>query len=69
VHLHDLLGDGEAGPALGLGIGTIHLVELIKDPGLMFRKRAFRRRLMRKPLSGQSKFWPQSTVSSALSSR
>ena len=32
MHLHDLLGDGEAeaGPALGLGIGTIHLVELIQ---------------------------------------
>ena len=32
VHFHDLLGDGEteAGAALGLGKGTVDLVELIE---------------------------------------
>ena len=33
VHLDDLLGDGEAeaGPALGLGVGVVDLVELLED--------------------------------------
>ena len=34
VHLHDLLGDGEAQAraALGLGVGAVDLVELLEDP-------------------------------------
>jgi hypothetical protein len=38
VHLDDLLGDGQPQTcaALGLGIGAVHLVELVKDPALMF---------------------------------
>jgi hypothetical protein len=37
MHLHDLLGDGEAeaSAALGFGVGAIHLMELIEDAGLM----------------------------------
>src|SRR5262245_3051318 len=37
VHLDDLLGDGEpkARAALGLGKGTVDLVELIEDPTLL----------------------------------
>src|SRR5262245_9859009 len=33
VHLHDLLGDGEpeAGASLGLSVGTVDLMELVKD--------------------------------------
>ena len=35
VHLDDLLGDGEAEPgsALGLGVGVVHLVELVEHAG------------------------------------
>ena len=37
VHLDDLSGDGkpEPGPALGLGVGAVHLVELLEDAHLM----------------------------------
>src|SRR5215470_9356172 len=37
VHLHDLLGDGEAetGAALGLGKRAVDLVELLEDPILL----------------------------------
>src|SRR5262245_65503368 len=39
VHLDDLLGDGEAEAraALGLGKGTVDLVELIEDPILLIK--------------------------------
>src|SRR5262245_41171118 len=42
VHLHDLLGDGEpqARAALGLGKGTVDLVELIEDPILLIKRYA-----------------------------
>src|SRR5262249_23219173 len=37
MHLDDLFGDGEAEPraALGLGKGTVDLMELIEDPILL----------------------------------
>src|SRR6516225_745511 len=37
VHLHDLFGDGEpeARAAFGLGVGAVHLVELLEDPILL----------------------------------
>jgi hypothetical protein len=37
VHLDDLLSDRkpEAGTALGLGIGVVHLMELLEDAGLV----------------------------------
>jgi hypothetical protein len=36
VHLHDLLGDGEAesSPALGLGVGAVDLVKLLENARL-----------------------------------
>src|SRR5262245_32637965 len=42
MHLHDLLGDGEpeARAALGLGKGTVDLVELIEDPTLLVERYA-----------------------------
>src|SRR5262245_49180504 len=42
VHLHDLLGDGEAEAraALGLGKGAVNLVELIEDPTLLVERYA-----------------------------
>src|SRR5262245_25550700 len=42
VHLHDLLGDGEAQPraALSLGKGTVDLVELIEDTILLIGRYA-----------------------------
>src|SRR5215510_13072843 len=42
MHLHDLLGDGEAEAraALGLGKGTVDLVELLEDPSLLVRRYA-----------------------------
>ena len=42
MHLHDLLGDGEAqtGAALGLGVRAIDLMKLVKDARLMFRGNA-----------------------------
>ena len=40
VHLDDLLGDGEAeaGPALGLGVGVVDLVELLEDAVQLLRR-------------------------------
>ena len=34
MHLHDLLGDGEAqsGATLGLGVGAVNLMELLPGP-------------------------------------
>src|SRR5262249_48097916 len=42
VHLHDLLGDGEAEAraALGLRKRAVDLVELIEDPTLLFKRYA-----------------------------
>src|SRR5262249_10782988 len=42
MHLHDLLGDGEpdASPALGLGKGTVDVVELIEDLTLLIKRYA-----------------------------
>src|SRR5262245_25480908 len=42
MHLHDLLGDGEAEarPDLGLGKGTVDLGELIEDPILLIERYA-----------------------------
>src|SRR5262245_5818216 len=42
VHLDDLLGDGEAEAraALGLGKGTVDLMELIEDPTLLVERYA-----------------------------
>src|SRR5262245_58195823 len=42
VHLHDLPGDGkaQARAALGLGKGTVDLVELIEDPTLLVERYA-----------------------------
>ena len=42
VHLDNLLGDGksEAGTALGLGVGVVHLVELLEDARLLLRGNA-----------------------------
>src|SRR5215468_11272535 len=42
VHLDDLLGDGEAEAraALGLGKGTVDLVELLEDPSLLVKRYA-----------------------------
>src|SRR5215475_6998851 len=39
MHLHDLLRDGEAEAraALGLGKGTVDLVELLEDPSLLVK--------------------------------
>jgi hypothetical protein len=36
MHFHDLLGDGEseAGASLGLSVGTVDLMELVKDTRL-----------------------------------
>jgi hypothetical protein len=40
MHLDDLLGDGEAetGPALGLGIGVVDLMELLEDAFQLLRR-------------------------------
>ena len=37
MHLYDLLGDGKAepGPAFGLGVGAVDLVELLEDARLL----------------------------------
>src|SRR5262245_27558677 len=42
VHFHNLFGDGEtkAGAALGLGVGTIDLVELLEDARLVLLRNA-----------------------------
>jgi hypothetical protein len=38
MHLDDLLGDGETGPALGLGIGVVDLTELLEDAFQLLRR-------------------------------
>jgi hypothetical protein len=45
MHLHDLLGDGEpeAGASLGLSVGTVDLMELVKNARLMFHGNAWPR--------------------------
>src|SRR5215471_15375972 len=45
VHLDDLLGDGEAEAraALGLGVGTVDLMELLEDAGLVLFGNAWSR--------------------------
>ena len=45
VHLDDLLGDGEteARTALGLGVGTVDLMELLENARLMFHGNAWPR--------------------------
>jgi hypothetical protein len=42
VHLDDLScnGEPEAGAALGLGVGTIDLMELLEDAGLVLFRNA-----------------------------
>ena len=42
MHLHNLFGDGkpEAGPALGLGVGAVDLVELCEDARLLLWRNA-----------------------------
>jgi len=42
VHLDDLLGNSEAdaGAAFGLGVGTIDLMELLEDAGLVLFRNA-----------------------------
>src|SRR5262245_34786545 len=43
MHLHNLLGDGEAeaSPTLGLGVGAVDLMELLEDAYLMLRGNAW----------------------------
>src|SRR5215813_4162705 len=45
MHFNDLLGNGEAeaGPTLGLGVGTVHLMELIEDASLVLFGNAWSR--------------------------
>ena len=45
MHLNDLLGNGETktGTALGLGVGTVDLVELLEDARLMLHGNAWSR--------------------------